>query len=106
MTGPPKAYNQIIILSPTPSFLERADLPFANDIKQYEILRMKNSFWQRNSAIFDIGLKKNPSEAVREISDLGYERHRGDIHKGEFFQQGGLITIFPINHSSPITLDF
>ena len=106
MTGPPKAYNQIIILSPTPSFLERADLPFANDIKQYEILRMKNSFWQRNSAIFDIGLKKNPSEAVREISDLGYERHRGDIHKGEFFQQGGLITIFPINHSSPITLEF
>ena len=106
MTDPPKSYNQIIILSPTPSFLERADLPFTGDLKQYEILRMKNSFWQRNSVIFEIGLKKNPSEAIREISDLGYERHHGDIHKGEFFQQGGLITIFPINHSSPITLEF
>src|SRR3989338_4338480 len=104
MTDPPKSYNQIIILSPTPSFLERADLRFTGDLKQYEILRMKNSFWKRNSVIFEIGLKKNPSEAIREISDLGYERHHGDIHKGEFFQQGGLITIFPINHSSPITL--
>ena len=103
---PPKTYQEIIIFGITPSFLERGDLPFEENLEQYKNLRLENSFWRRNSAVLETGAKKNPSGLARELSDLGYEHYRGEVHKGEFFQQGGLITIFPINHKNPVTIEF
>ena len=103
---PPKTYQEIIIFGITPSFLERGDLPFEENLEQYKNLRLENSFWRRNSAVLETGARKNPSGLARELSDLGYEHYRGEVHKGEFFQQGGLITIFPINHKNPVTIEF
>ena len=103
---PPKTYQEILIAGVTPSFLERGDLPFEENLEQYKNLRLENSFWRRNSAVLETGAKKNPSGLARELSDLGYEHYRGEVHKGEFFQQGGLITIFPINHKNPVTIEF
>src|SRR3989344_5336944 len=37
---------------------------------------------------------------------MGHARYMGDLHKGEFFQQGGFITIYPINSEAPITIEF
>ena len=81
-------------------------MPFEENLEQYKNLRLENSFWRRNSAVLETGAKKNPSGLARELSDLGYEHYRGEVHKGEFFQQGGLITIFPINHKNPVTIEF
>src|SRR3989344_6270295 len=103
---PPKTYQEIIIFGITPSFLERGDLPFEENLEKYKNLRLKNNFWQRNTLIIEAGQKKSPSELSRELSDLGYARHLGDLRKGEFFGQGGLITIFPINHKNPVTIEF
>ena len=103
---PPKTYQEILIAGVTPSFLERGDLPFEENLEQYKNLRLENSFWRRNSAVLETGARKNPSGLARELSDLGYEHYRGEVHKGEFFQQGGLITIFPINHKNPVTIEF
>ncbi|MEK9166566.1 MAG: hypothetical protein AAB846_02425, partial [Patescibacteria group bacterium] len=94
MTGLPKAYNEIIVLAPTPYFLERGSFPFGDDIGEYKKLRIRNGFWRRNSIIVEKGGVKNPSELSRELADMGYERRGGfaigEIHRGEYFPQGGL----------------
>ncbi|MDP3762899.1 MAG: helicase-related protein, partial [bacterium] len=82
------------------------DLPFEENIAEYKNLRLKNNFWRRNALILETGLKKFPSELSRELSDLGYTKHFGDLRKGEFFQQGGVLTVLPINHPAPITIEF
>ena len=101
-----KTYKEILIAAPTPSFLERGDLAFSGDLKKYYALRNKNNFWRRNTLIIEAGEKKSPSELSRELTDLGYVKYSGEIHKGEFFQQGGLITMFPINAETPLTIEF
>ena len=98
---PPKNYKEIIIFAPTPSFLESGDLGFAENLSKYKNLRLHNNFWRRNTIILETGEKKSPSELSCELTDLGYVKYVGEIHKGEFFQQGGLITIFPINNQTP-----
>ncbi|MBI2023929.1 DEAD/DEAH box helicase [Candidatus Giovannonibacteria bacterium] len=104
--GPPKTLNEIIIFAPTPSFLERGDLSLDKNLAEYKKLRAHNNFWRRNTIFIEIGETRKPSELIRELSDMGYARHMGDLHKGEFFQQGGLITIFPINSEAPVTIEF
>src|SRR3989344_3662301 len=106
MTGPPKIYNEIMIAAPTPSFLERGDLTLSENLGEFRNLANKNNFWRRNTVFVRIEQAKKPSELIREISDMGYARHLGDLHKGEFFQQGGFITIYPINSETPITIEF
>ena len=106
MTGPPKIYNEIMIAAPTPSFLERGDLTLSENLGEFRNLANKNNFWRRNTVFVRIEQAKKPSELIREISDMGYARHMGDLHKGEFFQQGGFITIYPINSETPITIEF
>src|SRR3990167_10648227 len=106
MTGPPKIYNEIMIAAPTPSFLERGDLTLSENLGEFINLANKNNFWRRNTVFVRIEQAKKPSELIREISDMGYARHIGDLHKGEFFQQGGFITIYPINSEAPITIEF
>ena len=111
---PPKSYEEIIIFAPTPSFLERGDLPLSAEVSakaerylaKYKNLRLKDYFWRRNTLILEACLKKSPSELSRELSDIGYARRLGEIHKGEFFQQGGLVTVFPINSQMPLTIEF
>ncbi|HBT81457.1 hypothetical protein A3B26_00325 [Candidatus Giovannonibacteria bacterium RIFCSPLOWO2_01_FULL_48_47] len=103
---PPKNYKEIIIFAPTPSFLESGDLGFAENLSKYKNLRLHNNFWRRNTIILETGEKKSPSELSCELTDLGYVKYVGEIHKGEFFQQGGLITIFPINNQTPVTIEF
>jgi len=103
---PPKTYKEIMIAAPTPSFLERGDLALDRDLENYKNLRIHNNFWRRNTIFIEIEQVKKPSEFVRELSDMGYARHMGDLHKGEFFQQGGFITIYPINSEAPITIEF
>src|SRR3989344_1452959 len=103
---PPKTYKEIMIAAPTPSFLERGDLALDRDLENYKKLRIHNNFWRRNTIFIEIEQVKKPSEFVRELSDMGYARHMGDLHKGEFFQQGGFITIYPINSEAPITIEF
>ncbi len=106
MTGPPKTYREIMIAAPTPSFLERGDLPLAEKLDEYKNLALKNNFWRRNIIFIEIGQTKKLSEFIRELTDMGYVRHIGDLHKGEFFGQGGLITIYPINSETPIIIEF
>ena len=109
---PPKTYKEIMIAAPTPSFLERGDflsfeaLAKEGALEQYKRLRLKNNFWRRNTLFIEVEQSKKPSELVRELMDMGYARHIGDLHKGEFFQQGGFITIYPINNEVPITIEF
>src|SRR3989344_1321535 len=109
---PPKTYKVIMIAAPTPSNLERGDflsfeaLAKEGALEQYKRLRLKNNFWRRNTIFIETEQSKKPSELVRELSDMGYSRHMGDLHKGEFFQQGGFITIYPINNGTPITIEF
>lgn len=103
---PPKTYIEIMIVAPTPSFLERGDLTLDKDLENYKNLRNHNNFWRRNTLLIEIEQSKKPSELVRELSDMGYARHMGDLHKGEFFQQGGFITAYPINSEVPITIEF
>ena len=114
MPEPPKTYQEIIIFAPTPSFLERGDLPLSaeasakagRDFQKYKKLRLHNNFWARNTLFIETGVKKNPAALARKLSDLGYAHYHGEVHKGEFFQQGGLITVFPVNHKNPVTIEF
>ncbi|MBI2610189.1 DEAD/DEAH box helicase [Candidatus Giovannonibacteria bacterium] len=110
MTDPPKRYQKIIIFAPTPSFLERGDLALEKDIEKYRALRIRNNFWQRNTLIIETGKYIKPTELARKLTDLGYEKYplsaESHIHKGEFSWTGGLITIFPINSPTPITIEF
>lgn len=108
MTDPPKNYNEILIIAPTPYFLERGGLNLGENIGEYKKLRAHNNFWRRNTVIIEIEAAKKPMELTREFTDIGYARRTpgGDLHKGEFFQQGGLITIFPINSEFPVTIEF
>src|SRR3989344_4238617 len=103
---PPKTHKVIMIAGPTPSFLERGDLTLDRDLENFKKLRIHNNFWRRNTIFIEIEEIKKPSELIRELTNMGYARHMGDLHKGEFFQQGGSITIYPINSEIPITIEF
>lgn len=95
-----------MIAAPTPSFLERGDLPLFEKLGEYKNFRNKNNFWRRNTIFIEVEQVKKPSELARELADLGYSRHMGDLHKGEFFKLGGIINIFPINAEIPVTIEF
>src|SRR3989344_3381722 len=80
---PPKTYQEIIIFGITPSFLERGDLPFEENLEQYKNLRLENSFWRRNSAVLVSGIEDTkivPHESIFPIRRLadGHKLEPGD----------------------------
>lgn len=98
--------KKLLIVSITPSFLEKGVDWFSQNFSEMEKNRLKNDWWKRNTGIIEIGQKISLSEFLRKIAELGYTKVWEASHKGEFSQRGGIIRIFPINSDKIFSVEF
>jgi len=99
-----KEFNTFLIAGLTPSFLTKPAL-LRNE---NEIIRKRaaNSFLERNTLVVRAGDKTKPSELLRRLTDLGYQKTLGIIHRGSFKYLGAVISVFPINKNFPVAIEF
>lgn len=99
-----KQFDTLLIAGLTPSFLERPAL-LRNE---NELIRKRaaNSFLERNTIVMRKGDDIRPSEILRKLTDLGYQKTLGIVHRGSFKYLGSVISIFPINKKFPLAVEF
>lgn len=99
-----KQFDTLLIAGLIPSFLERPAL-LRNE---NELIRKRaaNSFLERNTIVIRKGDNIRPSEILRKLTDLGYQKTLGIVHRGSFKYLGSVISIFPINKKFPLAVEF
>ena len=102
--GEIKQINTLLVAGLTPSFLEKPALLRNEE----EIIRKRaaNSFLERNTLVIRKGETAKPSEILRKLTDLGYQKTLGIVHRGSFKHLGSVITVFPINKKFPTAIEF
>jgi transcription-repair coupling factor (superfamily II helicase) len=102
-----KKENQLLIIGLTPSLLEKPVLWFQKKKKEIINKRIVNPWWRRNAFTLEKNSQIKPFELLRILNELGYVKTLpGKIKKGEFFIQGSVISIFPINEKVPWIMEF
>ena len=99
-----KQFDTLLIAGLTPSFLARPAL--LRDENEIIRKRAANSFLERNTLVIRKDSSVKPSEILRKLTDLGYQKTLGIVHRGSFKHLGSTISIFPINKKSPIAIEF
>lgn len=98
--------NELLIASVTPQNLERDVLWFSENLAQIKKARAANPWWRENSIILEKDLAIKPSELLRRITELGYERTQFVRGKGLLAVRGGIFEIWPINKDKPHLIEF
>ncbi|OGD39347.1 hypothetical protein A2907_01490 [Candidatus Azambacteria bacterium RIFCSPLOWO2_01_FULL_37_9] len=101
-----KKSMEFLIASLDPFFLDKGEIWFSENISKIKNQALTNSWWQKNILFFEKNLKLNPSEFMRKISDMGYEKVQTIASPGEFASRGGIIDIFPANSLQALRLEF
>ena len=74
-------------------------------------MRRFPSWWQRNTLLLATGESCQLSKLLRAFTQLGYRKAGAgeygapELLRGEFFQQGSAIAIFPVNEKSPWSIE-
>ncbi len=98
--------DSILVVSITPYFLEKGNFWFEeNSVKILEA-RKTQSFFEDNILYLEKNQKANLSEILRKLDEMGYEKVLKVESPGEFAQQGGLVSVFPLNSNFAARLDF
>ncbi len=98
--------EQLLIAGLHPHLLEKPVFWFEKRKKEILRARLVTPFWQRATAVAQVGLRIKLSEFLRSIHDLGYIRVQTIAHPGEYAQQGGEVYIYPINEHTSWRIDF
>lgn len=99
-------HDEFIITSLDPFFLDKGVIWFSENIEKIKTQSATNSWWQDNCLFFQKDLAISPSEFLRKISNMGYEKVQTIASPGEFASRGGIIDIFPINMNRALRLEF
>lgn len=97
---------EYLIASLDPFFLDKGAVWFSENIEKIKKQSATNSWWQDNCFFFEKDLTISPSEFLRKISNMGYEKVQTVASPGEFASRGGIIDIFPINLNHALRLEF
>lgn len=98
--------HELLVASVTPENLERGVLWFSENRETVEKAAASHLWWQNNIIIVEEGLAIKPSELVRRIMDIGYERTTIVAGKGLVSVRGGIIEIWPVNTQTPYLIEF
>lgn len=106
MSTGPLPTEELLIVSLTPQNLERGDLWFSENLTSIKQAQGSNPWWRDNALIIEKDRAIKPSEFLRRLVDLGYERTQDVIGKGLFAVRGGIVELWPINTEKPYLVEF
>ncbi len=98
--------TEYFIASLDPFFLDKGEIWFSENRHKIKTQALSSIWWQENILFFEKDSSISPSEFMRKISDMGYEKVQTVASPGEFTSRGGIIDIFPTNTTQAIRLDF
>jgi transcription-repair coupling factor (superfamily II helicase) len=100
------SHNELLIASVTPENLERGVLWFKENYGAVKKAATSHLWWQKNVIVVEESLVMKPSELIRRITDMGYERTTTVAGKGLISVRGGIIEIWPVNTETPYLIEF
>lgn len=98
--------HKILIVSVTPKFLEKGLLWFQENKEKIKQAVKTQSFWQNNALFIEKDEEIKMGEFLRRLAEFGYEKTNFLFGKGEFFQRGNIIDVWPINLGGPVRIEF
>lgn len=101
-----KKSTEYFIASLDPFFFDKGVFWFSENIGKIKSQIATNSWWQDNVLIFEKDLAMNPSEFMRKVSNMGYEKVQTVGSPGEFASRGGIVDVFPVNLQHALRLEF
>lgn len=101
-----QSHHRTLIAAVTPTFLERGALWFKENEEKIIGAAKTQSWWQKNVVVLEEGANRKPSELLRLVADLGYQKTTLIASPGEFSQLGDTIRIAPINREDILRLEF
>ena len=103
---PKQRSTEYLIASLDPFFLDKGAIWFSENTEKIKTQSATNSWWQDNCLFFQKDLAVGPSEFLRKISNMGYEKVQTVASPGEFASRGGIVDIFPANSIQALRLEF
>ncbi|MBI4225211.1 MAG: DEAD/DEAH box helicase [Candidatus Sungbacteria bacterium] len=100
------AEKELLIASVTPQNLERGVLWWSENREAVKKASVGHLWWQNNIIFIEESLVIKPSELVRRMADMGYERTQTVGGKGLMSVRGGIIEIWPVNTETPYLIEF
>ena len=97
---------ELLIASVTPQNLERGVLWFSENREAVKRASMTHLWWRNNVVVLEESLVIQPSELVRRLTNLGYERSHTVSGKGVMSVRGGIVEIWPVNTATPYLIEF
>lgn len=102
--GKVEQINTLLIAGLTPSFLGMPAL--LRDENELIRKRAANSFLERNTLVLRKDQLAKPGEILRKLTELGYQKTLGIVHRGSYKHLGSIISVFPINKKYPVAIEF
>lgn len=100
------SHRELLIASVTPPNLERGVLWFSENHAAVKKASASHLWWQNNIMVVEESLTMKPSELIRRMADMGYERTQTVGGKGLMSVRGGIIEIWPVNTETPYLIEF
>jgi len=98
--------QNILIAGLTPEFLEKPSSWWKKHNTEIMKKRSINPYFDRHTTLIEKNKMYKQSEFLRGLYDLGYQKTIHTLAKGTFLHRGAAIILFPINHSTPIAIEF
>jgi len=98
--------EKVLIVGPTPYFLERENFWFEENLDKILETRKTQSFFEDNTLYLERNQIYNFSQFLRKLDEMGYEKVLRVSEPGEFSQRGEIIDVFPVNLISAVRFDF
>ncbi len=98
--------HELLVASVTPENLERGVLWFSENREAVKKAASSHLWWRNNVIVLEDNLAIKPSELIRRIADLGYERTQTVSGKGLMSVRGGIVEIWPVNTDAPCLIEF
>ncbi len=98
--------HELLVASVTPQNLERGALWFSENREAVKKANADHLWWRNNVIVLEDDLAIKPSELIRRIADMGYERAQTVSGKGLMSVRGGIIEIWPVNTETPYLIEF
>ncbi|GBD33786.1 Transcription-repair-coupling factor [bacterium HR34] len=99
-------YEEIVVVSLTPYFLEREAVWFWQNIEKIKENSQKEGFFKENVLVLKKGVSYKLSLLKELLFNFNYELVENITFPGQFSIKGGILQIFPINYESPFIVEF
>ena len=98
--------NEILIVSPTPYFLDRGVLWFQENYAKIKKAAQSQVWWKDNTLWLEKDLAINLFALLRRLDEMGYQKVQTLGAPGELAHRGGVVDIFPVNEEHAWRLEF